>query len=586
MSYPRIFDILHHQLANYPLEDTFARREDGKNWRKYSTQEIIDLSDALSTGLMDLGLKKDDKIAFIFTTNRPEWHILDMATLQLGIVNVPIYPNITTDEYRYILKHAEVKYLFVSNKTIYNKVAPILSALEQLKGVYTFDHIDGVEHWSSLLSKTIKDREIEAIKATIQPAELATIIYTSGTTGEPKGVMLSHENIMSNVLDAAQMVPVQSSNRAYSFLPLCHVFERILNYTYMHQGASVYFADGLEKIAIQLPDVRPQYFAVVPRILEKIFEGIERKAKKLSPFKRKLFQWSVKIAVDTPIYGKITLLQKFRLWVADIFVFKKWRTALGGNTEAIICGSAPLSPYLCRTFTNAGIPVLEGYGLTETSPVLTVNPLSKGKIHDGTVGVTLPSVQLEMAQDGEILVKGPNVMMGYYKDKVATQESFTPDGWLKTGDIGHFTFDQYLVITDRKKELLKTSGGKYVAPAPIENRLKESPFIEQVVVVGDGMKFVGVLIVPNFGALKEWCSQNSVIFTSNQAVIEEKAVEKLYFNIVQDINTNFSKVEQIKKVALLEKEWTVESGELTATMKIRRKVINEKYKEIINKFYK
>lgn len=583
MSSYRIFDILHHQLANYPLKDAFARREDKKNWTLYSTQEIIDLADSLSMGLLNLGLQVGDKVAFIASTNRPEWHILDMASLQIGLVNVPIYPTISADEYEYILNHAEAKYLFVSDRMLLRRIIHLLPNLTHLKAVYTFDKLDEASYWRELLAESVDRERLEAIRAKISEHNLATIIYTSGTTGVPKGVMLSHKNIMSNVLDAMQMVPIQRDERAFSFLPLCHVFERILNYTYMHRGASVYFADGLERVAQHLPDIRPQYFAVVPRILEKIYEGIHRQARRLTPFQKRIFDWALKNAIDTPIDGSANWLQRIKLWFSDKLVYKKWRAAVGGRVRAVISGSAPLQPFLCRVFTNAGIPILEGYGLTETSPVLTVNPLDA--IRDGTVGVRLPSVQLRIAEDGEILVQAPNVMLGYYKEPEETKLSFTEDGWLKTGDIGYFNAENYLVITDRKKELLKTSGGKYVAPAPIENKMKESPFIEQIAVVGDGEKFVSALIVPNFGELKQWCLKNSINFTSRTDVIEDVAVKKLFLDTVRQINTNFSKVEQIKKVALLDNEWTVEGGELTATLKLKRKIIYDKYDYLIKKFY-
>lgn len=562
-----------------------SRREDKKSWTKYSTEELINLSNALSAGLLNLGLKKGEKIAFVSSTNRPEWHITDAATLQIGMVNVPVYPTISSSEYLYILKHAEVKYLFVSDRRIYKKIAPLLTELKEIREVFSFDEVDGIRNWKELLPDFYDVAKVRETANQITADDLATIIYTSGTTGEPKGVMLTHKNIMSNVLDALQMVPIQNGERVFSFLPLCHVFERILNYAYMYAGAPVYFADGLETIARQLPDIKPRYFAAVPRILEKIYEGALIKAKKLSFFKKKFFYWSVKNAAQTPLDGSATIFQKIKLWISFKLVLHKWKVALGGEVKAIISGSAPLSPYLCRVFTNSGVNILEGYGLTETSPVLTVNPLIKNKIKDGTVGLKLPSVEIKIAKDGEILVKGPNVMQGYYKNEKETKASFTEDGWLKTGDIGLFTKDNYLKITDRKKELLKTSGGKYVAPAPIENKLKESPYIEQIIVVGDGEKFVSALIVPDFGRLKEWCTENDISETNIEKIVELREVNKMFLDIVKNLNVHFSKVEQIKKVALLDKEWTVEGGELTPTLKVKRKVINEKYKEKIRNFY-
>lgn len=581
----KIFDILPHQIAQHPLDDTFARREDKKNWTKYSSQSILDDAHQLSAGFIKNGLVKGDKIAIICTTNRPEWHVVDIASMQIGLVNVPIYPTISPAEYQYIFDHAEIKYVFISDKLLSKKILPILFKSPQIKGIFSFDEVDGVKHWKTLFTQEgIED--IEQIKSQISDDDLATIIYTSGTTGTPKGVMLSHRNIMSNVLDCAQVVTIEYKDKALSFLPLCHVFERILNYTYMYNGASVYFSDGLESIANNLNDIRPQYFASVPRLMEKIYENILRKSRTLPPAKKKIFQWSLKIAETTPIDGRASAIQKFKLAIADRLVFKKWREAVGGQVKAIICGSAPLQPRLATIFNNAGIPLLEGYGLTETSPVLTVNPFKKFAIKAGSVGPPLPSVQLKIAEDGEILAKAPNIMLGYYKDEESTKATFTEDGWLKTGDIGHFIEDQYLVISDRKKDLFKTSGGKYVAPAVIENKLKESFYIEQVAIVGDGRKFVSALIVPNFELLKNWCKKNNLQNDSYNTMIEHNEVKKLYFNIVQKLNVNFSKVEQIKKIALLENEWTVENGELTATLKIKRKVIREKHHSIINAFYK
>ncbi|MCO5230638.1 MAG: long-chain fatty acid--CoA ligase [Chitinophagales bacterium] len=584
MNSSRIFDILEHQLSTHALEDTFARREDKKSWTKYSTQQIIDLSHQLSVGLLELGLKKGDKIAIISSTNRPEWHITDIATLQIGLINVPIYPTISAGEYEYIFQHAEIQYVFISDRLLARKLNPVISNLPQIKGVYSFDNIEGIKHWKELL-KDSELNELYKLKSEIKETDTATIIYTSGTTGQPKGVMLSHYNIMSNVKDCVQVVQTQFEEKALSFLPLCHVFERILNYTYMYSCSPIYFADGLESIAQNIVDVRVQYFATVPRLIEKIYEGILRKARGLPPFKKKIFIWALRLAEKTPIDGSASLWSKIQLQIADKLVFKKWREALGGQIKAIICGSAPLQARMAQIFNNAQIPLIEGYGLTETSPVLTVNPLKKYGVRPGSVGVTLPSVHIKFAEDGEILVNAPNVMQGYYKDKENTQASFTDDGWLKTGDIGYFTDEQYLVITDRKKELFKTSGGKYVAPAVLENKMKESPYIEQIVVVGDGEKFVSALIVPNFDFLEKWCQENHLSLYSKKEMIESKEVNNYFFNIVQQMNIHFSKVEQIKRIALLENEWTIEGGELTATMKTKRKYINNKYKSIINSFY-
>lgn len=587
MDYTRIFDILDVQLANHPLEDALARREDKKNWTKYSSAQFKSNSDAVSMGLLKLGLQQGDKVAIISTTNRPEWHFIDRGCLQIGVVDVPIYPTISPSEYEYILHHAEVKYIFLSDKLLYKKIRQIADQVPSLKGIYSFDPIEGVPSWKEMTSEgdqVLKD-QLNNIKAGILPKDLATIIYTSGTTGFPKGVMLSHENIVSNVKDSLQMVPVQKGELTLSFLPICHVFERILNYTYMAAGASVYFADGLETITQNLADVRPHYFATVPRLLEKVYEAIMKKGKALNGVSSKLFFWALELANELPIDERKTFEQRLQLTIADKLIFSKWRAALGGRVKAIICGSAPLQPKLATIFNNAGIPVLEGYGLTETSPVLSVNPMEKGKVKAGSVGKILPSVKIRLADDGEILVKGPNVMMGYYKAPEETAKTFTEDGWLKTGDIGEFTDGNYLKITDRKKELFKTSGGKYVAPSPIENKLKESFLIEQVALVGDGRKYISALIVPNFENLNVWCQENGIPYSEPETMVLDDKVKKMYQSIVNEFNVQFGKVEQVKKIALMPKEWTVESGELTPTMKLRRKVLCEKYRKVIEGFY-
>lgn len=586
MDCQRIFDILDQQLADHRLDDCLARREDKKNWKRYSSEDFKKTSDHLSAGLLKAGLQPGDKVAIISTTNRPEWHFVDRATLQTGIVNVPIYPTISPNEYEYILHHSDIKIIFLSDKMLYRKIRQIEDKVSSLQAIYAFDPVEGLPSWTELLTDEEPYAEqVREISKKITPDQLATIIYTSGTTGQPKGVMLSHHNIVSNVKDCIRMVPIRHGDVTLSFLPLCHVFERILNYTYMLAGASIYFADGLETITVNMADVRPHYFASVPRLMEKVYEAIQRKAKSLKPAQKKIFNWSLNLAKETPIDGTATLRQKIQLAVADKLIYSKWRAALGGRIKAVICGSAPLQPRLAIIFINAGIPVLEGYGLTETSPVLAVNPLRKYAIKAGTVGQLLPSVTVKIAEDGEILVKGPNVMMGYYKDEKNTKLSFDEEGWLKTGDIGEFTEDHYLKITDRKKELFKTSGGKYVAPAPIENKMKESPYIEQIALVGDGRKFVSALIIPNFENLSSWCQKQGIPYTSPETMILDDRVKKMFLALVNEYNVIFGKVEQIKKIALLPKEWTVESGELTPTMKLKRKFIQEKYHKTIDGFY-
>ena len=586
MSYTRIFDIIENQLNTCPLDICLARREDKKTWKSYSTNEFIAIANKISKGLLNLGLQKGDKIAIISTTNRPEWHFIDLACMQIGVVDIPVYPTISSKEYEYIFNHAEVKYVFVSDKLMYRKISQIIPNIPSLKGVYSFDEVENIKHWKSLLNEEdTLDERLASIKKSIEPNDLATIIYTSGTTGTPKGVMLSHHNIVTNVRDCLSAIPLQKKEIVLSFLPLSHVFERTINYVYFSACVSVYYADGLETISEHLQDIRPHYFTTVPRLLERVFEKIIKKGKALTGLKKQLFFWSVKQAQNAELGKPRDFTQTSNLIVANNFVFSKWRDALGGRIKAIICGSAPLQPKLATIFTNAGIPVLEGYGLTECSPVVSVVPFREKDFRAGCVGKILPSVQAKIAEDGEILIKGSNVMLGYYKDEAETKKVFNEDGWLLTGDIGEFTADGFLKITDRKKELFKTSGGKYVAPSPIENKIKESFLVEQIALQGDGEKYVSALIVPNFENLKEWSKKHEVSFLSDDELVHQPQVKQLYKDIITDFNVNFGKVEQIKQFELLTDEWTTENGMLTATMKLKRKVLKEKYKDIIDNFY-
>jgi long-chain acyl-CoA synthetase len=586
VSYTRIFDIIEHQLSVCPLDNCLSRREDKKTWTSCSTQEFISTANKLSQGLLQLGLQKGDKIAIISTTNRTEWHFTDLACMQIGVVDIPVYPTISSKEYEFIFNHAEVKYIFVSDKLMYRKISQILPNVPSLKEVYSFDEVENVKHWKELLTDDMEiSKQVSDLKKTIQPNDLATIIYTSGTTGTPKGVMLSHHNIVSNVKDCLAAIPVGKNEIVLSFLPLSHVFERTINYVYFAGCVSVYFADGLESISEHLQDIKPHYFTTVPRLLERVYEKIVKKGQALTGFKKQLFFWSLKQAMENELGQPKSFSQSSNLMVANKFVFNKWREALGGRIKAIICGSAPLQPRLATIFTNANIPVLEGYGLTECSPVVSVVPFRQKDFRAGCVGKLLPSVQAKIEADGEILIKAPSVMLGYYKNPEETAKMFTEDGWLLTGDIGEFTADGFLKITDRKKELFKTSGGKYVAPAPIENKLKESIYIDQIALEGDGEKYISALIIPEFENLKEWCSKNQISTISINDMLNDPQVKQLYKDIITEFNVNFGKVEQIKQFELLEDEWTVENGLLTATMKLKRKVIKERYKDIIDTFY-
>ncbi len=593
MSYTRIFDIIEFQLNTCPLDKCLSRREDPpegkqlkKSWTSHSTHDFISTANKVSQGLLQIGLQKGDTVAIISTTNRPEWHFIDLACMQIGVVDIPVYPTISSKEYEFIFNHSEVKYVFVSDKLMYRKISQIIPNIPSLKGVFSFDEVENIKNWKELMvDDVLLSKQLAQIKESIQPSDLATIIYTSGTTGTPKGVMLSHHNIVTNVKDCLLAIPLQKNEIVLSFLPLSHVFERTINYVYFAACVSVYYSDGLETISEHLQDIKPHYFTTVPRLLERVFEKIIKKGNALTGFKKQLFTWSVKQAQNTEL-GKIrTFTETSNLAVANNFVFSKWREALGGRIKAIICGSAPLQPRLATIFTNAGIPVLEGYGLTECSPVVSVVPFKQKDFRAGSVGKLLSSVQAKIAEDGEILIKAPNVMLGYYKDVTETQKVFDVDGWLLTGDIGEFSADGFLKITDRKKELFKTSGGKYVAPAPIENKLKESVYIDQIALEGDGEKYISALIIPEFENLKEWSIKNEISYVSNIELIHNQKVKQLFKDIISDFNVNFGKVEQIKQFELLADEWTVENGLLTATMKLRRKIIKEKYKDLIDTFY-
>lgn len=585
-TYTRIFDIIDNQLAVCPLDKCLSRREDRKTWTSYSTKQFVDTAHQLSQGLLQLGLQKGDKVAIISTSNRPEWHFVDLACMQIGVVDVPVYPTISSKEYEFIFNHAEIKYVFVSDKLMYRKIVQILPNVPSLKGVFSFDVVENLPHWKELLiqKQSLSDK-VAKIKNAITADELATIIYTSGTTGIPKGVMLSHHNIVSNVKDCIVSIPLLKREIVLSFLPLSHVFERTINYVYFASSVSIYFADGLETISEHLQDIKPNYFTTVPRLLERVFEKIIKKGKELEGMQKELFFWAVNIAEKSTLGKPKSIVTAAKLNIANNLIFSKWRAALGGRIKAIICGSAPLQPRLAAIFTNAGIPILEGYGLTECAPVISVVPFRKEDYRAGCVGKVLPSVHVKLAEDGEILVKAPNVMMGYYKNPEETQKAFNKEGWLLTGDIGEFSDDGFLKITDRKKELFKTSGGKYVAPAPIENKMKESFYIEQIALQGDGEKYISALIIPNFENLKDYAQKKEISFLSKDDLIENQQIKQLYKDIITEFNINFGKVEQIKQFHLLADEWTVENGLLTATMKLRRKKIREKYKDIINTFY-
>ncbi len=589
----RLFDLLPFQLDKFNLTEMMAAKENGK-WNTYSTAEVVNICNKFSAGLLALGLSGNDhspesadKVA-ILSNNRPEWLFTDMACLQIGVILCPVYPTTNPTELEFIFKDAEVKYVFVSNAELYDKVSSIETRVPSLKKIYSFDHVERAAHWSEItaLATPALIAEIESIKKSILPEHLATIIYTSGTTGVPKGVMLSHHNLMSNVLNAKASFPFEDApgKKVLSFLPLNHVFERMVTYVYFISGLSIWFAESLETIGENLREVRPTGFTTVPRLLEKVYEKIVAKGHEQKGVKKKLFFWALKLGLRYDNIKSGGLLYDIQLSIANKIVFTKWREGLGGNVEFIVTGGAACQERLLRIFNAAQIPVYEGYGPTENSPAITVNRKEPGGTKFGTVGLPLIGQQVKLAEDGEIMVKGPSVMMGYYKRPDLTADTIK-DGWLLTGDIGVWENNKFLKITDRKKELFKTSGGKYVAPQPIENKLKESPLIEQVMVVGAEQKFVGALIVPSFPELRQWMRHNGIAYTTPGEAIREPRVQQHYKELIEAFNTFFNHVEQIKKFELLPAEWTIETGELTPTLKIKRKVVSEKFRDAVARIY-
>ena len=593
MENSRIFECIDFQLARFPKEDMLAGKEAGE-WKTYSTSIVKSTINKLSAGMMRLGVSgndmtvnRQDKIAVI-SKNRPEWLMLDLACQQIGALLCPIYPTTNINELEFIFNDANIKYVFVSGQEILDKVNIIRNRVPSLVNIYSFDELPGVDHWKKILVPVEQEDllKVEEIKTTILPAHCATIIYTSGTTGTPKGVMLSHHNIMSNVVNCKKTFPFDDkpAAKALSFLPLNHIFERMISYIYITSGNGIYYAESLDTIAQNLKEVKPNLFCTVPRLLEKTYEKIMEKGGELKGIKRKLFDWSVRLANEYDNIKSKGLWYKLQLSIANKLIFSKWREALGGNVDFIVTGGAACQVRLIRIFTAAGIPIYEGYGPTENSPAISVNCKRKGGTKFGTVGLIIEGQEVKIEPDGEICVKGPCVMMGYYKQPDLTAQTVI-NGWLHTGDIGVFEEGKYLKITDRKKELFKTSGGKYVAPQPIENKMKESPFVAQMMIVGAEQKFVGALIVPSEPNLKEWMQVKGIHFTTIEDAINNPRILDLYRELIDSFNKFFNHVEQVKKFELIPHEWTIETGELTPTLKLKRKVIMEKYKSAINRIY-
>ena len=584
----RIFDFLSYQLKQRPLDRALNTKYNGE-WKCTSTAEYASSADLMSAAFLNLKIKPQDKIAMISSNNRSEWCIVDVGILQAGAVNVPIYPTISQNDYEYILNHSESKYCFVSDQEVYDKVMAIKKNVKNLIEIYSFDDIPGCKNWTELLTlgeNNLNEELLNKTKDAVKPEALATIIYTSGTTGIPKGVMLSHQNVVSNVLSASKRLPLEiGKSTALSFLPICHIFERVILYIYLYNGIKVYFAESIETIPDDLRDVKPEVMTAVPRLLEKVYDKIYAKGEDLTGIKKKLFYWAVEIGLQFEPYAQNGFWYEIKLKIAKKLILSKWQEALGGNLKLIASGSAALQPRLARVFSAAGMILVEGYGLTETSPVISVNDLRKGGFRIGSVGKVIDGVTVKIAEDGEILCKGPNVMMGYYKEIEKTKEVMSGD-FFHTGDIGMIDDDGFLKITDRKKEMFKTSGGKYIAPQVIENEMKQSLFIEQIMVIGEGQKMPAALIQPNFDYIKNWFSQNGIAaeddlvsICKNQSLLDEIQKE------IDDHNQRFGKWEQIKKFELTPEMWSIENEFLTPTMKVKRNTLKTHYKDLITKIY-
>lgn len=585
----RLFDFPYYQLEKFnSIPDALVTKQNGV-WNKTSTEEYIAQSNTISRALIRMGIQKNDKIAIISSNNRTEWHIMDIGVLQTGAQTVPIYPTIGEEDYEYILNHSGSSYCFVSDIEVYNKVKNIQANVPALKEVYSFNEIEGCENWTSLLTlgaDTSNQDVVEDRKNNVTTQDLATIIYTSGTTGKPKGVMLSHQNIVSNVLNSAPRIPFEpGKNTALSFLPICHIFERMILYLYQYYGVSVYFGESIEKISDNIKEVRPNVITAVPRLLEKVYDKIYAKGAELTGIKKALFFWAINLGLRYEPYGANGFWYELQLKIARKLIFSKWKEGLGGNLDLMVSGSAALQPRLTRVFAAAEIPVMEGYGLTETSPVISVNDMRNKGFKIGTVGKLIDGVEVKIAEDGEILCKGPNIMMGYYKDEEKTKEALA-NGYFHTGDIGNIDAEGFLKITDRKKEMFKTSGGKYIAPQLIENTMKQSRFIEQIMVIGDGEKMPAAFIQPSFEFIKEWEKLHGIeVGKTNQEIISNPKVIARIQEEVDHLNAKFGNWEKIKRFELTPDVWSIDGGQLTPTLKLRRKIVLEMYKPLYEKIY-
>jgi len=587
MTVTRTFDILDLYANKFPFKKVALAGKDPGGSSQYSTTDYIENSNNISYGLMKLGVSKGDKIASI-TFNRPEWNFLDMGILQIGAIHIPIYPTISDKDYEYILQHAEVKYIFVAGIEMYNRIKDIVPKIPSLKAIYTFRNLNGIQHLNELIELGAKHKEklkLDEIKHSISENDIATIIYTSGTTGIPKGVILSHKNMVSNFINASKVPPYGPKHIALSFLPICHIYERMLNYMYQYLGLTVYYSGSLANLSDNFKEFNPHVFSTVPRLLEKIFDKVISKGNTLKGLKKNIFFWSVNLALDYDIGKEKKLMYGIKLFIAKKLILNKIKASLGQNIDIIVSGGAALQMRLCKFYWALGVHVLEGYGLTETSPVLTVNNLEKYGAKLGTVGLPFDDVKLKIAEDGEIICKTPGLMLGYYKEEAMTKEVIDSDGWFHTGDIGVIESSGHLRITDRKKLIFKTSFGKYIAPQLIENKFKESIYIDQIMVFGENQKYAAALIIPEFVNLKLWCEEKGFKFENRDEMLNDSEVKLLFKNEVNFLNSSLGDYERVMQYEILNKEWSIETGELSATLKVRRSFVKEKFKEQMQKIF-
>ena len=584
----RTFDILERYKGHFIKEDVFVSKQDGI-WKKYSTEDYINFSNWFSLGLLELGLRKGDKIASI-STNQPEWNFIDVGMAQIGVIHVPIFPTIHRKEFEHILVHSEAKLLFISDKPLFQKFASPATAISNLSGIYTFNQVDGARNWMEIVDagrqKSLSGlNPLHEIKKSIKPADTAVLIYTSGTTGVSKGVLLSHQNLVTNFIAASEVFRLDPGYRYLSILPLCHVGGRLGNYQTQYCGTSIYYAENMNALAANMKEVRPEGFDAVPRILEKILSVIISKGQKLEGFRKNIFFWSIDLALRYSDNTRNSFLYRLKLAVADKLVFKKWRDAIGGRIRIVGCGGASLQPQVEKIFWAAGVKIINMYGLTETSPIITINHLDYPDVLLGSVGCMIPGVEVKIADDGEILCKGPNVMPEYYKDRDATEHAFDPQGWFMTGDIGYFRDNKFLKVTDRKKEMFKLANGKSIAPQLMENKLRESVYIDHAFVFGEGQKFVGAIIAPNFEPLKHWASGQNIDVTDPEALTKLPTINDFYREIVEKLNHEMLDYQRIKKFLLVHDEWSTNTGELSHTLKLKRKNLFTKYQNVISRIY-